>query len=280
MIGAVLEELAGGGVEADGDVLAGLEARRLDGLDDEVQRRFGRRQVGREAAFVADIGVVAGLFQRRLQDVEHFRAPAHGFRDRVARRAGSDHEFLEIDGIVGMGAAIDDVHHRRGQDARLGAADIAVERQAGGVGRGLGDRHGDAEDGVGAEARLVGRAVEFDHGLVDMDLIFGVEAGNGVENLAIDGFDGLQHALAAKAGLVAVAQFDGLAGAGGGARRHGGAAERAVFQRHIDFDGGIAAQVHDFAGDNVDNLSHAAPLENYCAICGDDARRFYAGCVK
>ena len=42
---------------------AGLEAGRLDRLDAEVERRFGRRQVGREAALVADVGVVAGLLR-------------------------------------------------------------------------------------------------------------------------------------------------------------------------------------------------------------------------
>ena len=50
-----------------------------------------------------------------------------------------------------------------GSSARRGAADIAVERQPVGGGRGLGDRERHAEDGVGAEPRLVRRAVERDH---------------------------------------------------------------------------------------------------------------------
>src|SRR5436189_304734 len=51
-----------------------------------------------------------------------------------------------------MRAAVDDVHHRHRQDVGLGAADITVERQAGGVGRGLGHRQRNAENGIGAEA--------------------------------------------------------------------------------------------------------------------------------
>ena len=53
-------------------------------------------------------------------------------------------------GIVGMLAAIDDVHHRHRQGAGIDAADIAVERQTEIRRGGLGDGERDAEDGVGA----------------------------------------------------------------------------------------------------------------------------------
>ncbi len=80
-----------------------------------------------------------------------------------------------------MGAAIDDVHHRHRQKMGVRAADIAIERQAGGFGGSLGDGQRNAEDGVGAEARLVRRAVELDHRLVDLDLVFGIQAADGVD---------------------------------------------------------------------------------------------------
>ena len=123
-------------------------------------------------------------------------------------------------------------------------------------GRRLGDRERHAEDGVGAEPRLVGRAVERDHGLVDLGLRLGVHAADRVENLAVDRVDRLAHALAEIARLVAVAQLDRLVRAGGGAGRNRGAAERAVLQRDVDFDGRIAAAVEDFAADDVDNGGH------------------------
>ena len=56
-------------------------------------------------------------------------------------------------------AAVEDVHERRRQDARLDAAEVAPERQADGVGGGARDRQRDAEDGVRAQLALVGRAV-------------------------------------------------------------------------------------------------------------------------
>ena len=143
---------------------------------------------------------------------------------------------------------------------RLGAADIAVERQAGGFGRGLRHRQRDAENGVGAEAALVRRAVELDHRLVDVDLVFGFHAADRLEQFAIDGLDGLEHALAEIAGA-AVAQFDGLVGAGREHRRHRGAAHRAVFEHDIDLDGRVATAVQDFTPDNVDDGGHCDVLD-------------------
>ena len=116
----------------------------------------------------------------------------------------------------------------------------------------------DAENGVGAEPALVRRAVELDHDLVDLDLLLGVHAAERVEDLAVDGVDRLLHALAEIARLVAVAQFDRLMGAGGGARRHRRAAHRAVFQHHIDLDRGIAAAIENFAADDVDDGGHGS----------------------
>jgi hypothetical protein len=71
-----------------------------------------------------------------------------------------------------------------------------------------------------AEARLVGRAVQLDHPHVQPALVGGVEARQGVEDLAIDRVHRRQHALAAVTGLVAIPLLDGLMRARGGARGH------------------------------------------------------------
>ena len=63
-----------------------------------------------------------------------------------------------------------------GRVAGRDAADIAVERQAARLGGRLGHRQADAEDRVGAEPRLVRRAVERDHRRVDLGLVLGVHA--------------------------------------------------------------------------------------------------------
>lgn len=67
-----------------------------------------RRQVQGKAALVANIGVVTGLLQLALEGVEDFRPAARRFREAVSADR-HHHEFLKVDRIVGMRAAIDDV---------------------------------------------------------------------------------------------------------------------------------------------------------------------------
>ena len=94
------------------------------------------------------------LLEHRLERVVDLRAPAQrlGEGGRADRR---DHELLDVDVVVGVRAAVEDVHHRDGQHVRVRAAEVAEQRQVGRVGGGPGDRERDAEDGVGAEPGLV-----------------------------------------------------------------------------------------------------------------------------
>ncbi len=252
---AALVEFGRGGIEAQRDLFARLVARALDGLHDEVERGLGAGQVGREAAFVADVGVVAGVVKLLLQRVEDFGSDPHGLRER-GRGNRQDHELLEVDRIVRVRAAVDDVHHRHRQGARMRAADIAVERQVRLGRRRLGHRQADAQDCVGAQARLVLGAVQLDHRGVERFLLARLQARDSVEDLAVDGIHGLAHALAAIALLVAVAQFDRLMRAGRGAGRHGRTPLGAGFQRDIHLDGGIAPAVQDFTGAKVGDAAH------------------------
>ena len=199
---------------------------------------------------------MAGVVQRLLECLEYLDTHAQPFGK--ARRADRhDHEFLEVDGVVGMHAAIDDVHHRDRQEPRRGSADIAVERLLARGGRRLRGRERDAENGIGAEPALVGGAVEPDHDLVDLDLGLGIHAADRLEDFAIDGVDRLADPLAEIALLVAVAQLDRFMRTGRGAGGNRGAAQAAVLEHHVDLDGGIAAAVENFAADDVDDGGHA-----------------------
>ena len=165
-----------------------------------------------------------------------------------------------------MRAAVEDVHQRHGQDVRVRAAQVLVQRQVGGRGGSVGNREGDAEDGVGAELALVGGAVKVDHGLVDAALVGRVETGQGRGDLVDDGVDGLLDALAEVAALVAVAQFNGLVFAGGGAGGNCCAADLAVGEQDFNFYGRVATGIEDFAGvDGIDKRHGYAPLGE--AIC-------------
>ena len=106
------------------------------------------------------------------------------------------------------------------------------------------------------EPALVRRAVEIDHDLVDLDLLLDGLIAQRLEDFAVDGLDRLLHALAEIALLVAVPQFDRLMRAGRGARGHRRAADRAVFQHHIDFNRGIATAIENFTANDVDDGGH------------------------
>ncbi len=139
------------------------------------------------------------------------------------------------------------------------ATDIAVERQFARFGGGLGHRKRNAENGIGAEAALIGSAVEFDHGAIHRDLIERVESLDFGVNLGVYEVHRFGHALA-KEGLAAIAQLNRLMRAGGGARGDRGATEAAVIEHHIHFDRGVAAAVENLPSGDIDNGRHALPF--------------------
>ena len=231
----------------------GLVSRLGDGFEDDFNS-FDIRLHGRcEAAFVADCGVVAALFEHALQSVEDLDAPAQGFR-KGFRSHRHHHEFLKVHVVVGMRAAVQDVHHRGGQNIGAGPAEIAIERQAE-SGRGSSRcRHRNRQDGIGAQPALVLGAIEFDHLLVDGALVGGVHVGQGVGDFAVHIFYRLQHALAQIALLVAVAQLDRLVLAGRCAAGNGRASSGSVRQGDFRLDCGVAARIENLPRLNFLNL--------------------------
>ena len=155
-----------------------------------------------------------------------------------------------------MLAAIDDIHHGHRQGAGKNAADMAIKRNVQIRRRRLGNRKRDRQHGIGAQPRLIGRAIQFDHRLVNLDLIEGIEAGNRVKDFAFHTGHRLQHALAAIAGLVAIAEFHRLMRAGGSAGWHNGMAAGAGIQHHFGLHGWVAAGIEHFAGDDIGNGGH------------------------
>ena len=120
----------------------------------------------------------------------------------------------------------------------------------------MGGGQGDAEDCVGAEGALVGGAVQGKELGVDGGLVDGVLAFDFQGNHVVDVFDGAQDALAAVTLVVVVAQFVGFVLAGGSAGRDDGAADSAAFEGGLDFNGGVAARVEDFARSQAGNQRH------------------------
>jgi hypothetical protein len=230
LIAAVTKELRARHVQPQVHLAPGVEAGALDGLQDERERCLVGLEARGESTLIANRRRQSTGGEQPPQRVEHLGAVAQRLTE--ARCAdGEDHELLDVEAVVGVGTTIDDVHHRHGHQRLAVAArelrQITVERNAC-IGRGSargGERH--AEDRVGAEARLVLAAVELDHAAIDRRLRARILADEGGLQHRIDVRDGSQHALAAIACLVAIAQLDRLARSGRGAGWHGGATERA-----------------------------------------------------
>jgi hypothetical protein len=244
VVAAVMEELGAGAIETEIDVTPRFVPGLLDGLQDDPERLFVGAQVGREASFITDGSGETLVSQDLLEVMKHLRAVAQ--RLAKTRRANrQDHEFLDVEAIVGVGAAIDDVHHRH-RHHRLAPGgeclpEITIERQPGIARRGVGGCERDGENGIGPEASLVFGAVELDHLLIDARLVARVRAEHGGFEDRVDVLHGLEHALAEIALLVAVAQLHSLTRAGRGARGNRGPAHHAGVENDVGFDGGVTA---------------------------------------
>jgi hypothetical protein len=264
----LVEQLAGGDVQGHGDVLARGVAGLLDRLDHHLAGGLGAVQVGGEAALVADGGRELPLAQDLLQVVEHLGAGAQGLLE-AGQAQRDDHELLEVEGVVGVGAAVDDVHQGHRQHAGVGATQVLVQRHLQLERRRPRDRHGHAQDGVGADLALVGGAVRRQHRRIDAGLVEGVAADHHRGQQLADVVDRLLHALAQVALAVAVPQLQRLVLAGRGARGHRPGGGRPRLQLDLGLDGGVAPGIEDLAGadaldDGFGGLAHGGP--HICTI--------------
>ena len=202
--GLLVIELARGGVHRKREVATRLEARLAHGAHQVLKGLGVRLQVGGKAALVAHAGGKAGLAQHVLQGVVHLaRPPQRGLE--VGRAHGHDHELLKVHVVVRVDAAVQHVHHRHGQGVAVCAAQVLVQRQVRARGRRTCHGKRRAQDGVGAQAALVGGAVCCDHRAVNSALVRGLHANKQPADLAVHVLDGVQDALAQVAVLVAVA---------------------------------------------------------------------------
>ena len=209
MVGTVPVELAGRGVKRDGDVSAGPVARLLDGGKQQLNRVAVGAEVGGKAALVALSGGEARLLDLGLQRVEHLGPSPQRLGERRQPQR-HQHELLEVDVAVGVGAAVDDVEQRHRQGCAGALTEVGVQLLPGGGRGGLGRRERDAKDGVGAEPALVGCPVKLDEMGIESLLGSRVHTPDRRRNLPVDVGHGTEHALAAVTLGVAVAQLDGL----------------------------------------------------------------------
>ena len=92
------------------DVFAGLVLGTLDRLHDEVQGLGGGFKAGAKPPSSPTLVLWPASAQVFLEALEDF-APMRIASVQVGTDR-HDHEFLNIDRVVGVRAAVDDVHHR------------------------------------------------------------------------------------------------------------------------------------------------------------------------
>jgi hypothetical protein len=208
-----------------------------------------------KAALIAEAGGQALLLEHVLEGVVHLDAGLESLAVglEAIRR---DHVLLDVGGEIGVRTAVHDVHVRDRQDVAVGAADVAVQRQLGALGRGVHGRERDAQDGVGAQTALVRGAVKIDHEVVECALVGGVHADDLRGDLLIDGLHRVEDALAHVNGLVAVAALPSLGLAGGGAGGDQADAAGAVLGVEDDLNGRVATGIKNLACVHAFNCCH------------------------
>src|SRR5690606_4433641 len=106
----VLEKFGRSAVEAKSNIFTRLETGLFDRFHDVIERSLGILQIRSKAAFIANIGVVTGILQTLLEGMENFRAITNSFTNGRSPH-WQNHELLEINRIVSMCTAINDIHH-------------------------------------------------------------------------------------------------------------------------------------------------------------------------
>jgi hypothetical protein len=243
-VAPVAVDLAHRGIERDLDPVGvtGL----VDRLQDPLDRVLARREVGREATFVADGSRQPRFLELLLERVEDLVRDAQALGEGVCS-AGNEHELLEVERVVGVRAPVDDVQHRHREHVRVLAADPAVERNARLRCCRLRRSQRGTEDRVRAETALVRRPVERDQRRIDRALLSGVEADQRLCDLGAHVLDGPAHTLAQPGARVGVAQLDGLELTRRGARGDSCAADLARLDLDVDLDRRVPSGVEDLA---------------------------------
>ena len=191
------------------------------------------------------------LFQRMV----NLGAPTQAFGEALGPH-GHNHEFLEVDIVVGMHAAVEDIHHRSGQQMRIRATHIAIQRQFAGLGRSARTSKRRTQHGIRTKISLIGSAIKIDHLGVDGTLVARIHPDKSFGNFLVHMSNGLLHAFAEIAARIAVAQLDSLECAGRSSRRNDRTRKRAIVESDFDFDRRITARVEDFPTVNVEDDAH------------------------
>ena len=196
--------------------------------------------------------------------MEHLRTHAQTFGEGVCTHR-HDHELLNVDRIVRVRTAIDDVHHGNRHQVGIHTTDVPVEWLTQRACSRFGHRHAHSEQSIGAQVSFVIGAVKVNQVMVDAHLIKDVHAHQLFCDDAIDVFDGLQDAFTQVAVLLSVSKLNSLVDACTRPRRDSCAAENAFSCDDFNLYGWISTRIQNLSGVNVIDVLHDQTV--CCGVC-------------
>ena len=126
-IASLLFPFAGRRVEREGDIRTGGITRAGNRVENQIERLLFFGNIRCKAALIAHARGKTLLFEQSCQRVIDLRAHLQR-RAEILRTDGHDHEFLHVQPVACVYAAVQDVHHRHGHQVRLRAAQKAEKR--------------------------------------------------------------------------------------------------------------------------------------------------------
>mmetsp|Transcript_40715 Transcript_40715/g.68153 ORF Transcript_40715/g.68153 Transcript_40715/m.68153 type:complete len:592 (+) Transcript_40715:461-2236(+) len=256
----LVEQLRGCAVQGNANLRAGLVPSGLYGLHHELQGLVVG-EVWCEAPLVPHRSNVPCLLQQPLEGVEDLGHPPQP----LAEAFGTDrhhHELLEVDLVICVLPAVDDVGHRHWQLevvlVAVEVGDVLPEGDALGQGRCAAAGHGHPQDPVGANLALVRGPVDLHHQLVQLLLVAWVHPDELGTHQRVHRLHRLENAFAHVDLLVAITQLHGLILAGGCPRGDGAAAKHAIVKEDVNLHGRVSTRVEDLPG--LHSLDHGLLL--------------------
>ena len=104
-------ELTRRGIQSHPDLIPRLVTGGFNSSQNQVDRLVIRFQIRRKPSFIAHGCLVSTVVKDFFEIVKYFGSHPQGFR-KARSAGGHDHEFLQIDIVIRVRAAINDVHHR------------------------------------------------------------------------------------------------------------------------------------------------------------------------
>src|SRR5690554_290167 len=174
--------------------------------------------------------------------MKNLGADTQGFGE-VGCADGLNHELLDVDVVVGMLTAIENVHHRHRHAVLTRLAielgDMGIERHALGIGCRLGCRQRNSQNGVGTQLGLVVGTIEFEHGIVETTLVAGIHADKPLTDGSINSSYRLEYAFSQITAGITITQFQRFTGAGGSTTGSASDAQDTTFQPYLGLNSGV-----------------------------------------